>query len=122
MSRIARITNRVAVGVLSGWLRGVFQELEYLLTDGQGATNTIYRSYLTYEYGTSSKFHAFAVYEYTDREGNTVYAGGNAYGRIGKSPKTIRIAKGTSRFGVESAVENKERAKARKGYDIQWSD
>jgi predicted DNA-binding WGR domain protein len=123
MKRLANIAERVASAFMSGWLKGVFRDLELLLTNGEGADRIVYRSYLTYEYGTSSKYHAFMVCAYTDSAtGDTMYVGGNAYGRIGKNPRAMVVAQGPSRTSVQSAVDKKERAKERKGYDLEFAE
>jgi hypothetical protein len=123
MNRLASIANRVATAYMSGWLKVVFRDLELLLTNGEGADKIMYRSYMTYEYGTSSKFHAFIVCSYTDdATGDTMYVGGNAYGRIGKTARAMAVARGASRSSVMSAVEKKERAKTGKGYDMEFSE
>jgi hypothetical protein len=67
--------------------------------------------YLTFREGSSNKFHYFAIFETPEGE----YVGGNAWGRIGYSPKAIEIARGSLRH-VESAVMQKMNAKYAKGY------
>jgi hypothetical protein len=120
---LTSMVDRVAAAFMSGWLKTVFRDLELLLTDGEGADRVLYRSYLTFEYGTSSKYHAFMVCSYTDdATGDTVYVGGNGYGRIGRSARVIAVARGSSRSSVRSAVLKKERAKENKGYDMEFSE
>jgi predicted DNA-binding WGR domain protein len=123
MKRLANIASRVAAAFMSGWLKTVFRDLELLLTNGEGADRILSRSYMTFEYGTSSKFHAFMVCSYTDDvTGDTVYVGGNAYGRMGKTARAMAVARGASRGSVMAAVEKKERAKERKGYDMAFNE
>jgi hypothetical protein len=74
----------------------------------------IYESFMTFQDGTSNKFHYFGVFK--SRTGACV--GGNAYGRIGYNPKAIEIARG-SEGSVMSSVGQKARDKQRqKGYQI----
>lgn len=123
MKRLANIASRVAAAYMSGWLKTVFRDLELLLTNGEGADRIVYRSYMTFEYGTSSKFHAFMVCSYTDdATGDTMYVGGNAYGKIGRTARAMAVSRGPSRSSVQGAVDKKERAKERKGYDIEFAE
>lgn len=71
----------------------------------------IYELFLTFQEGTSNKFHYFGVFK--SRTGECV--GGNAYGRIGYNPKAIEVARG-SEGSVMSAVRGKVYDKQRKGY------
>ena len=122
MNRLASIAERVASSFMSGWLKTVFKDLELILTNGEGADRVFYRSYLTFEHGTSSKYHAFMVCSYTDVSGETVYVGGNAYGRIGRMARAMAVSRGPSRSSVQSAVLKKERQKENKGYDMEFSE
>jgi predicted DNA-binding WGR domain protein len=65
---------------------------------------------LTYSEGTSHKFHFFALYN-----DDGIWKAGNAYGRIGGTPKAIMIESG-SEGAARSAYEAKLRAKKAKGY------
>jgi hypothetical protein len=61
----------------------------------------------------SGQYHFFAVYFDPETE---EYVGANAYGRFGKSPKSVQIARGPVLKKVEGKVNTKMRAKERKGY------
>ena len=73
----------------------------------------IYESFMTVRDGTSNKFHYFGVFQ--SRSGEAV--GGNAYGRIGYTPKAIEVFRG-SVAGVLLEVRTKAHAKLNKGYRI----
>lgn len=72
----------------------------------------IYELFLTFQEGTSNKFHYFGVFR--SRTGECV--GGNAYGRIGYNPKAIEVARG-SEGSVMSNIRQKVSDKQRKGYE-----
>ena len=72
----------------------------------------IYDHFLTYQEGTSNKFHYFGVFK--SKTGECV--GGNAYGRIGYNPKAMEVARG-SEGSVMAAVRDKVGAKVNKGYE-----
>lgn len=71
----------------------------------------IYELFLTFQEGSSNKFHYFGVFK--SRTGECV--GGNAYGRIGYNPKAIEVARG-SEGSVMGNVRQKVSDKQRKGY------
>lgn len=67
--------------------------------------------YLVNQEGTSNKFHMFGIFETDDGD----FVGGNAYGRIGKSPKVIKIVEGNFEH-VLGMITKKIRQKKSKGY------
>ena len=71
----------------------------------------IYESFLTFQEGSSNKFHYFSVWK--SKTGECV--GGNAFGRIGYNPKGFEIARGNE-SSVMSAVRGKESVKRSNGY------
>ena len=73
----------------------------------------IYELFLTFQEGSSNKFHYFAIFK--SRTGQC--AGGNAYGRIGYNPKAIEVARG-SEMSVMSDVRQKVSQKQHKGYVV----
>jgi len=73
----------------------------------------IYELFLTFQEGTSNKFHYFGVFR--SKSGECV--GGNAYGRIGYNPKAIEVARGSEGM-VMSIVRGKVSDKTRKGYEV----
>jgi len=91
------------------WKANVSKDLDSVLAGGRGRYE--YWSFLTFQEGTSNKFHMFGVLKLADGS----YVGGNAYGRIGYGSKVIEVARG-DKGSVMSAVLGKERQKAAKGY------
>ena len=73
----------------------------------------IYELFLTYQEGTSNKFHYFGVWK--SKTGECV--GGNAYGRIGYNPKAIEVSRGSEGM-VMSNVRQKASDKQHKGYVV----
>lgn len=63
--------------------------------------------------GRSGQYHFFTVFYDPETE---EYVGGSAYGRFGKAPKSVQIARGPDKAKVEKKVNTKMRAKERKGY------
>jgi len=103
--------------VTGSWKRGVLRDMEEILTEGEGADSVEYEAFLTMTDDTHNKFHYFAVFRYKKPDGEIVYVGGNAYGRIGKRSRVMVIARGPSPHGVIRAVQQKEHDKERKGYE-----
>jgi hypothetical protein len=95
--------------VTESWKRGVLRDMGTVMAPGGRA---VFEEFLTYTEGTSNKFHMFAIFE--DDDG--VFVGGNAYGRIGKRPRVIEVARGPRR-SVERVVYDKMRKKENKGYE-----
>ena len=73
----------------------------------------IFEQFLTFQEGSSNKFHYFGAFRLKD--GTCV--GGNAYGRIGYNPKAIEVARGTDGY-VISNLRQKMIDKTRKGYQV----
>lgn len=71
----------------------------------------VYELFLTFQEGTSNKFHYFGVFR--SKTGECI--GGNSYGRIGYNPKAIEVARGSEGM-VMSAVRGKVSQKQQKGY------
>lgn len=72
----------------------------------------VYSEFMTLREGTANRFHYFGVYV-DPTTGEAV--GGNAYGRIGYTPKSIEVARGRQ-GSVMSAVQAKADAKRNRGY------
>lgn len=88
--------------------------VKYLASElGANPRDDEYLEYMVNQEGSSNKFHLFGVFKTDDSR----YIGGNAYGRIGKTPRVKKIAMGGERV-VFHEVEKKARQKARKGYEI----
>lgn len=75
--------------------------------------NDKYLKYMVNQEGNSNKFHLFGVFSLDDGR----YIGGNAYGRIGKTPRVKELAMGSERI-VFHEVEKKARQKERKKYEV----
>ena len=73
--------------------------------------------YLTYQSGSSNKFHCFLLLQ--DKSGSWFAMNGAA--RIGYSPQVHRIAGPTSMEQARGALHKKMRTKERKGYSIMFS-
>ena len=68
--------------------------------------------YLTFQQGSSNKFHSFWLAQ--DKSGG--WYAFNAYARMGYSPKIFRITGPTSQEQAARAMQSKMNAKLRKGY------
>lgn len=73
----------------------------------------IYEMFMTFQEGSSNKMHYFGVFK--DRASGQC-VGGNAYGRIGYTPKAIEVARGSEGM-VMGATSGKAYDKRRKGYE-----
>ena len=62
-------------------------------------------------YGRQGQYHYFAIFQ-DPKTGD--YVGGNAYGKFGKSPKSVELARGPDLDAVKSKVEKKISAKTGK--------
>ena len=70
------------------------------------------RQYLTYQEGTSSKFHMF----WLAQDGGGSWYAFNGYARLGYTPRIQRITGPTSQEQAARAMQSKMNAKLRKGY------
>ena len=103
--------------VTEQWKSHVLGDMEEILTEGMGAGDVEYSEFLTLIDERSNKFHYFVVFGYRDANDDVVYVGGNAYGRIGMTPRIMMIARGLSLSSVENIVRGKQRRKESKGYE-----
>lgn len=99
------------------WQRRIVEESAKAMIRSIDEPIVVYSNYLTYTYGTSSKYHMFLIYEYRDADtGKTMYVGLNTYGPIGKRMTFFELARGPMLGSVRAKVMQKEQAKINKGY------